>query len=148
MRLWSLHPRHLDPQGLVALWREALLAQAVLRGETRGYLSHPQLQRFREQPSPVAAISAFLAAVHAEATARNYSFDRSKFDAAAACRSATISVTSGQIEFEWRHLMQKLAVRSPQLHKAWSGVSSPEHHPLFRVVPGGVAPWERVRDAT
>ncbi|WP_343214776.1 pyrimidine dimer DNA glycosylase/endonuclease V, partial [Dokdonella sp.] len=40
MRLWSLHPRYLDPQGLVALWREALLAKAVLRGETRGYTQH------------------------------------------------------------------------------------------------------------
>jgi hypothetical protein len=43
MRLWSLHPQYLDPQGLVALWREALLAQAVLRGKTRGYKHHPQL---------------------------------------------------------------------------------------------------------
>ncbi|HEU5178767.1 MAG TPA: pyrimidine dimer DNA glycosylase/endonuclease V, partial [Burkholderiales bacterium] len=32
MRLWSLHPKYLDARGLVALWREALLAQAVLRG--------------------------------------------------------------------------------------------------------------------
>src|SRR5690606_6899395 len=42
MRLWSLHPRYLDRQGLLALWREALLARAVLRGETRGYTLHPQ----------------------------------------------------------------------------------------------------------
>ena len=37
MRLWSLRPKYLDSQGLVALWREGLLAQAVLRGKTRGY---------------------------------------------------------------------------------------------------------------
>ena len=43
MRLWSIHPRYLDSMGLVALWREALLAQAVLRGETKGYKFHPQL---------------------------------------------------------------------------------------------------------
>ncbi|MGP9584395.1 pyrimidine dimer DNA glycosylase/endonuclease V, partial [Micrococcaceae sp. AOP34-BR2-30] len=30
MRLWSLHPEVLDRQGLIAGWREALLAQAVL----------------------------------------------------------------------------------------------------------------------
>ena len=52
MRLWTLHPRYLDARGLVALWREALLAQKVLRGKTRGYRAHPQLQRFREQADP------------------------------------------------------------------------------------------------
>ena len=36
MRLWSLHPRYLDAKGLVALWREGLLAQAVLKGQTKG----------------------------------------------------------------------------------------------------------------
>jgi hypothetical protein len=33
MRLWSLHPEYLDANGLVALWREALLAQAFLQGK-------------------------------------------------------------------------------------------------------------------
>ncbi|WP_338140756.1 pyrimidine dimer DNA glycosylase/endonuclease V [Candidatus Nitrotoga sp. 1052] len=28
MRLWTLHPCYLDSRGLVALWREALLAQS------------------------------------------------------------------------------------------------------------------------
>ena len=41
MRLWSLHPAHLDRQGLIACWREALLAQKVLAGLTTGYRSHP-----------------------------------------------------------------------------------------------------------
>ena len=53
MRLWSLDPAHLDRQGLVACWREALLAQAVLAGRTRGYRHHPQLERFRVVPGPV-----------------------------------------------------------------------------------------------
>lgn len=47
MRLWSLHPSLLDRAALVAGWREALLAQKVLRGETTGYRHHPQLERFR-----------------------------------------------------------------------------------------------------
>ncbi|MFZ2406304.1 MAG: pyrimidine dimer DNA glycosylase/endonuclease V [Methylobacter sp.] len=38
--------------GLLALWREALLAQKVLRGESRGYRHHPQLARFRELVDP------------------------------------------------------------------------------------------------
>jgi hypothetical protein len=63
MRLWSLHPKYLDAKGLVALWREALLAQAVLRGNTRGYQNHPQLLRFRQQSSPLSAIASYLVSV-------------------------------------------------------------------------------------
>jgi hypothetical protein len=43
MRLWSLHPQYLDPAGLVAVWREGLLARAVFAGQTTGYKHHPQL---------------------------------------------------------------------------------------------------------
>jgi hypothetical protein len=41
MRLWSIHPEYLDAKGLVALWREALLAQNVLQCNTKGYKKHP-----------------------------------------------------------------------------------------------------------
>jgi len=148
MRLWSLHPKYLDSQGLVALWREALLAQAVLRGETRGYRSHPQLQRFREQPLPMVAINTFLAAIYAEATARQYSFDKRKFDDTSAPQFATIPVTIGQLDLEWHHLIEKLAIRNPDLYTAWSVVSSPECHPLFRIVSGKAATWERKQHPT
>ena len=143
MRLWSLHPRYLDPKGLVALWREALLAQAVLSGKTRGYQSHPQLQRFREQTSPIDAIGAFLAAIYMEATARNYSFDRRKIARAPSNLMGTIPVTVGQIELEWHHLLVKLANRSPDFQRALVNIALPECHPLFRLTPGGVATWER-----
>jgi hypothetical protein len=141
MRLWSLHPRYLDPQGLVALWRETLLARKVLRGETRGYRHHPQLQRFRESTDPLAAIDAYLAAVHAEATARGYAFDAAKF--AADARSAPIAVTRGQVEHEWEHLMRKLQARNPELHARWRDLRRPRAHPSFRIVAGPVAEWER-----
>lgn len=142
MRLWSLHPRYLDRQGLTALWRETLLAQAVLRGTTRGYTRHPQLERFREHPDPAAAIAAYLAAVHAEATARGYSYDASKFPALAG-PPATIAVTEGQLDREWTHLCGKLAARSPAVLARWQQVKRPEPHPLFREVAGPVASWER-----
>ena len=141
MRLGSLHPRSLDPQGLVALWREALLARKVLRGETRGYRHHPQLQRFHETSDPLAAIDAYLAAVHAEATVRGYAFDAGKFDAAT--RSEPIAVTRGQLEYEWAHLMRKLETRNPELHARWRDLQRPRTHPSFRIVAGGVADWER-----
>lgn len=141
MRLWSLHPKYLDAQGLVALWREALLAKAVLRGETRGYTRHPQLERFRSHPQPRLAINAYLAAVHAEAARRGYAFDRSKLGPVRAVR--VVSVSAGQLAHEWDHLQRKLAMRSPAVHALWRDVAKPACHPLFRRRAGPVASWER-----
>lgn len=142
MRLWSLHPKYLDPKGLVAVWREALLAQAVLGGLTRGYLNHSQLIRFRQHPFPLPAISAYLLAVHHEATLRGYSFDQTKIGESAV--PGNLQVTSGQIEFEWEHLLAKLKIRSPALYVQHQAVAKPEPHPLFTVYSGGVESWERV----
>jgi len=142
MRLWSLHPQYLDPQGLVALWREALLARAVLCGNTRGYRNHPQLERFASQSAPRSAISSYLAGVHAEATTRGYSFDRTKVGPGRI--PGPLLVTAGQVEYEWHHLLHKLAVRNPGLHERWRTVRTPECHPLFKVRPGPIEPWERV----
>ncbi|MGA2052723.1 MAG: pyrimidine dimer DNA glycosylase/endonuclease V [Opitutales bacterium] len=142
MRLWSLHPKYLDSQGLVALWREGLLAQAVLRGETKGYRHHPQLERFREQAKPRAAIAAYLAEVEAEAVRRGYQFDRRKVGRGRT--KARIAVTRGQLKFEWSHLRRKLAARSPEVFKKWNSERGlPEAHPVFRVVAGAVESWER-----
>jgi hypothetical protein len=141
MRLWSLHPRYLDPQGLVALWREALLARAVLSGNTRGYRNHPRLDRFRSTAAPRSAISAYLQGIHAEAVARGYSFDRSKIGRART--ETSLLVTAGQVQYEWQHLLHKLAARNPALHERWKAIGSPACHPLFRVQLGPVAAWER-----
>lgn len=141
MRLWSIHPKYLDPQGLVALWREALLARAVLRGETRGYRHHPQLHRFQAHAAPRSAINAYLAAVLAEAEARGYSFDRSKVGPVRS--RAMIPCTRGQLGYEWNHLMRKLSTRSPLLYRRWHRVASPDAHPSFRIHPGQVEAWER-----
>ena len=141
MRIWSLHPKYLDAAGLVALWREALLAQAVLRGRTRGYRHHPQLQRFREQPSPLGFIAGYLRMVHNEAAGRGYHFAASKISRARA--PGKLAVTRGQIAFEWKHLMAKLKVREPERHARLAKVKVPQAHPLFRVVAGGIAEWER-----
>lgn len=143
VRLWSLHPKYLDPQGLVALWREALLAKAVLRGDTRGYTRHPQLERFTRHASPLAAINAYLAAVYTEALRRGYAFDRSKVGPVRDVR--LIPVSTGQLAFEWRHLQAKLKARNPTVLVQWSTVGTPECHPLFRRQPGPVASWERAK---
>jgi hypothetical protein len=141
MRLWTIHPQYLDPQGLVALWREALLARAVLRGQTRGYRRHPQLERFRAHAFPRRAINAYLSAIHAEATARGYAFDKRKIGPLRSVQS--ISTTTGQISYEWRHLLGKLSLRSQPVYRRWGKVRRPLCHPLFRPIPGSIEPWER-----
>lgn len=141
MRLWSLHPRHLDPAGLVAAWREALLARAVLRGRTRGYRSHPQLARFRAHPAPVSAINSFLAGIFREARARGYEFDRGRFGPCRGC--APINVSAGQVAWEWRHLRRKLRARNAEWYRRCRDESGPGVHPSFRVRPGPVESWER-----
>ncbi|TAN05543.1 MAG: DNA lyase [Rhodanobacteraceae bacterium] len=141
MRLWSLHPKYLDPQGLVALWREALLARAVLRGETRGYLHHPQLERFQAHPQPRVAINAYLAVVYTEAVMRGYAFDKSKLGPTRVAQP--IPVSAGQLAFEWQHLLHKLARRSPARYAQLQGMAFPACHPLFRRRAGDVASWER-----
>jgi len=143
MRLWTLHPKYLDTRGLVALWREALLAQAVLHGKTRGYTYHPQLIRFRNMPSPTGSIASYLRSVHLEATRRGYHFDASKI--AAGEDSRRIVATRGQLEYEWQHLKEKLRIRSPSQLTAMQYIPHPDPHPLFRIVAGGTADWENTQ---
>ncbi len=145
MRIWTLHPKYLDSSGLVALWREALLARAVLRGRTVGYRNHPQLIRFRAQPDPLASIEAYLAAVHEESLRRGYRFDRSKLSGKRS--AATIPETEGQVLFEWRHLLRKLKRRAPARHQELQAIDLPDLHPLFLLVPGKVRHWERGLDS-
>lgn len=141
MRLWSLHPRYLDAQGLVALWREALLARAVLRGQTKGYRFHPQLERFKAHPTPRLAISTYLDAVCEEARARGYSFDSSKVGRGST--TILIPVTAGQIAFEWDHLLRKLAKRSPARYRQVRTIARPQCHPFMRRRAGKIELWER-----
>ncbi len=140
MRLWTLHPKYLDTRGLVALWREALLAQAVLAGKTRGYTRHPQLIRFRETSAPLEAIAAYLNVVEAEAVRRGYAFDATKIMARG--EAGQIAATRGQLDYEWLHLKRKLERRAPDWLAGLPASRRPAAHPLFRIVAGPVAAWE------
>jgi hypothetical protein len=141
MRLWSLHPKYLDARGLVALWREALLAKAVLQGKTRGYRHHPQLERWRASRDPVASLNAYLAEVYAEAERRGYRFERRKVGWRQL--RVRLEVTRGQVDHEWAHLMKKLRLRDPMRYRELYRVQRPLPHPLIRIIPGPVAAWER-----
>lgn len=143
MRLWTIHPAYLDAKGLVAAWREGLLAQKVLAGGTRGYTRHPQLARFRAAADPIAAIATFLAGIAAEAVQRGYNFDTSKI--ARPKSTGQMEETSGQLLYEWKHLRAKLRSRSPETYRRIRDIKVPEAHPFFRIVPGNVREWERPR---
>jgi len=143
MRLWTLHPKYLDARGLVALWREGLLAQKVLRGETRGYKHHPQLRRFSGLAHPSAALASYLAAVHEEAVRRGYNFDATKISRLRI--RGKMKETRGQLLYEWRHLKRKLKKRDVKKYRELLSVKIPAPHPLFKIVPGNVRDWEKVR---
>jgi len=142
VRLWSLHPKYLDSQGLVALWREGLLARKVLQGATTGYRNHPQLERFKAQRNPASSVSAYLDEVWGEACRRGYNFDRSKIGARRWC--APIEVTRGQLDYEFQWLCAKLKTRAPAKFKEVSRVRTVDAHPNFKVTAGPVAAWEKV----
>ncbi|USR79769.1 pyrimidine dimer DNA glycosylase/endonuclease V [Arcanobacterium pinnipediorum] len=146
MRLWSLHPANLDRAALIAGWREGLLAQKVLAGQTKGYRHHPQLQRFREYPDPMLAIGAWLTGLYDDATRRGYNFDRSKIlFLPQNLADIQIEVTDGQLAYEAGWLREKIGRRAPHLlsEEPWVD-DSYSAHPIFVVVPGGVESWEKV----
>ena len=140
MRLWSVHPKYLDTKGLVALWREALLAKKVLENGTKGYRNHPQLNRFKNADDPLSAINHYLSIVHEEASKRNYQFDETKIDWN--FKQSKITVSKGQVDYEIKHLMKKLQSRDRQKLKELKAVKIFEVHPVFTIVEGDVEDWE------
>ncbi len=141
MRLWSLHPQYLDRIGLIACWREGLLARHVLLGLTRGYKNHPQLVRFKAMPDAVATLDAYLLVLITEAGARGYHFQREKLGNNFA--DEKIPITDGQLAYELHHLQNKLRQRSPEQYAKIATLTMPQPHPSFIVIPGSVADWEK-----
>lgn len=117
------------------------MAKAVLCGETRGYRSHPQLERFKCHPTPIAAISCYLEAIYANSVTRGYAFEKRKFQLVA--EPATLVVSAGQLDYEWTHLLNKLKARNPAIFQKWQGTTRPEPHPMFAERVGPVESWER-----
>ena len=141
MRLWSLHPGYLDARGLVALWREGLLARKVLQHQTKGYKNHPQLDRFNAHLQPTVAIDCYLWYVYEEAVRRGYHFDVGKIGPQQRC--SKIPVTDGQLKHELNHLKTKLRLRDPARYKKLLAVKRLRAHPLFKEAKGVIESWER-----
>ena len=144
MRIWSLHPKYLDAKGLVALWRETLLAKHVLLGKTKGYKNHPQLVRFKEAANPLHCIDQYLAEVYHVATSRGYKFDKSKIDWD--FKPDILNVTEGQLQYELSHLLNKLKIRDKQKYNALIGKTDYDTHPMFKIIKGAVERWEIVKE--
>ncbi len=140
MRIWSLHPKYLDAKGLVALWREGLLAKNVLEGNTKGYKHHPQLIRFKQATDPIGAINQYLSFVYEEARSRGYNFNVEKINQD--YPAVKLQLTRGQLDYETKHLLQKLKIRDIEKHKQLKQIKDPVPHPLFILVPGDVESWE------
>ncbi len=141
MRIWSVHPKYLDAKGLVALWRESLLAKNVLLGNTKGYKNHPQLNRFKESDNPLGHINYYLEVVWHEATSRAYNFDKSKFEKFTDIKQ--INLTDGQLSYERLHLLKKLEQRDYKKYEQFKNEKPFEPHPLFKLTKGDIADWEK-----
>jgi len=140
MRIWSIHPKYLDSKGLVALWREALLAKHVLEGKTKGYRNHPQLQRFKISISPLDAINQYLGFVYKEALFRKYNFDPAKFNQSN--KALLMTVTKEQVDYEFKHLLLKLKARDKKFYNKIRRNNTVDPHPIFAVLEGPVESWE------
>lgn len=142
MRIWSIHPKYLDTKGLVALWRETLLAKHVLEGKTKGYTNHPQLYRFKTSVHPLSSVNQYLSEVFYEAGKRGFHFDKTKISWD--FTPDKIAVTKGQLNFETTHLLRKLKIRDNNKYNGLTGITLPEPHPLFTVVEGEIEEWEKI----
>ncbi|MDP4267413.1 MAG: pyrimidine dimer DNA glycosylase/endonuclease V [Bacteroidota bacterium] len=142
MRIWSLHPQYLDSKGLVALWREALLAKHVLEGKTKGYRNHPQIDRFKKAINPLDCINQYLTVVYSESVKRGFNFEREKIGSYS--NSTILTVTRGQLDYERHHLLNKLKIRDKIKYNELLNISDIIPHPLFKVVKGDIEEWEKL----
>ena len=186
MRLWSIHPKYLDQKGLCGLWREALQAQRVLlQGAIKGhktilnknkelevvpiktpYYNHPQLERFKIENSKEYLIW-YLRDIYLEAKERNYNFNINLINGN--LRDITglnkLTVTKGQLGYEFDHLQTKLFKRDRdkfraneintlikdkklwkrKLNKGELKFHKIEPYPLFQIIEGDIEQWEKIK---
>ena len=143
MRLWSIHPKYLDTTGLVAVWREGLLAKKVLEGKTKGYKNHPQLIRFINSEIALESINQYLYGIYEESTIRKYNFDKSKLYEINSKR-VELTVNTKQIEYEFELLKSKLKKRDLNKYNEMSNITVIELHPIFIRITGDIENWEKI----
>ncbi|HJO93743.1 MAG TPA: pyrimidine dimer DNA glycosylase/endonuclease V [Victivallales bacterium] len=142
MRLWSIHPKYLDTRGLVALWRESLLAKKVLEGKTKGYKNHPQLYRFKQQTNPVETMNFYLSEIYKESQRRGFNFNPDKINKIP--QKQFIKVTIGQVEYEFNHLLKKLSHRDIKKYDLLKEIKNIDLNPVFNIISGNIELWEKI----
>lgn len=148
MRLWSIHPSYLDSRGLCGVWREALLAQNVLLGKTKGYKNHPQLDRFKKTDFPIPYIGWYLSILWEESIIRDYNFDKTKIIDSDYTGLEYLTVTKGQLIYEFNHLQDKLFIRDKKRYDFNIGNTNDKTlkpHPMFTVIDGDIEEWEKIK---
>lgn len=125
------------------MWREGLLARKVLLGETLGYKKHPQLTRFKGMSNPVMALDVFLTHVLIESQKRCYRFDGTKINLNPELE--IMSVTDGQLTYEFQHLKSKLEKRDMIKLEEIMNFKTIPPNPIFKVIPGEIENWEKTR---
>jgi Pyrimidine dimer DNA glycosylase len=144
MRLWTIDPIYLDTKGLVAAWREGLLAKKVLEGKTSGYKNHPQLVRFFERDDPIVMITKYLNEIYKEAKKRRFKFNYSKISNVIVNTNEMISTSNKQIEYEFELLKSKLEKRDlKKLNEIKDEVIIKINRTFKRRI-GTIENWERV----
>ena len=145
MRIWSINLGWLDSIGIVALWRESLLARKVLEGNTKGYTNHPQLYRFKSSENPLACIETYLYYVLEEAKKRGFEFDGGKIRGNIVDKSIKIPVAQGQLDYELKLLKFKLKKRSLEYYAKIASINKGEPNRMFVSHPGKIEDWEKVK---
>jgi len=134
MRLWSIHPEYLDSIGLVALWRESLLAQKVLKSETQSHKNHPQLKKFKACPHPQYAIANYLVEIWKESQRRGYNFNKEKIRHTKIVEK--IPITQSELKCEFDLLRERLKKRTPSKYQNLLSVKEIECNPIFKITEG------------
>lgn len=146
MRLWSFNPKYLDSIGLVALWRESLLAKKVLQGKTKGYTNHPQIKRFKDSTNAIQSINFYLFQIFDEAIERGYGFDKKKIDIEKAKEyKKDIKVSDGQLKYEFNHFLNKINKRNHKRYLLLKNEKKIEINKTFKKIKGKIADWEKIK---
>ncbi|MEM0201004.1 MAG: pyrimidine dimer DNA glycosylase/endonuclease V [Candidatus Micrarchaeaceae archaeon] len=145
MRLWSLKHSYLDTKGLLAVWREGLLAKKVLEGKTKGYKNHPQLERFKKLKDPIVGINTYLYYVYLESVSRDYYFSKDKINHNLVNKDIKIPLNDKQLEYEFELLKTKLKLRDNKCYEKIKDVKIPEYVQIFELKKGPIENWEKIK---
>lgn len=139
MSLWVVHPKYLDKQGLVSVWREGLRAQKILSGETACSSNQMLVRQFAADPQPMKAIGAYLSFIAAEGARRGYKFGHEKIKCPNFDETA-VPLEPKDLVFEMKDLRRRLKARDKDKWRETVKVEKIEPHPGLR---GSVMPMSK-----